>query len=79
MKAIVGTSLGAGLLTDKMPVEELDQADDEYDRERSIRCLPLASLGGSYRVPEQYRLAKGGRVAAQEGGLMDHGWHGKRL
>ena len=73
MEAIVGTSLGAGLLTDKMPVEELDQADDEYDAEKEAFDAYLASLGGSYRVPEQYRLAKGGRVAAQEGGLMNLG------
>ena len=73
MEAIVGTSLGAGLLTDKMPVEELDQADDEYDAEKEAFDAYLASLKGDYRVPEQYRLAKGGRVAAQEGGLMNLG------
>ena len=71
--AILGSSLGAGLLTDKMPVEELDQADNEYDAEKEAFDAYLASLGGSYRVPDEYILAKGGRVGRQEGGLMDMG------
>jgi hypothetical protein len=71
--SIPAASAAAGLMTAKMPVEELDQADDEYDAEKEAFDAYLASLGGSYRVPEEYLLAKGGRVAAQEGGLMDMG------
>jgi len=71
--SIPAAASAAGLMTAKMPVEELDQADDEYDMEKEAFDAYLASLGGSYRVPDEYILAKGGRVGRQEGGLMDLG------
>ena len=64
--SIPAASALTGLMTAKMPVEELDQADDEYDAEKEAFDAYLASLGGSYRVPEEYLLAKGGRVAAKK-------------
>ena len=72
--AILGGSLGAGALTAKMPIEELDTADDEYDAEKAAFDEYLASLGGSYRVPDEYiKSAQGGRIGRQEGGLMNLG------
>ena len=72
--AILGGSALTGLMTAKMPVEELDDADAEYDAEKLAFDEYLASLGvDNYRVPTQYRLAEGGRIGAEEGGLMDLG------
>ena len=62
--SIPAASAAAGLMTAKMPEETLNQADDEYDAEKEAFDAYLASLGGSYRVPEQYRLAKGGRIGS---------------
>ena len=71
--SIPAASALTGLMTAKMPEETLNQADDEYDAEKEAFDAYLASLGGSYRVPDEYILAKGGRVGRQEGGLMDLG------
>jgi len=73
--AILGSSLGAGLYTAKMPIEELDDVQGEWDEDKAKFDAYLASLdtGDSYRVPEEYRLAQGGRIGADEGGLMNLG------
>jgi len=73
--AILGGSLGAGLYTAKMPVEELDDVQGEWDEDKAKFDAYLASLdtGDSYRVPENLRLAQGGRIGRQEGGLMNLG------
>jgi hypothetical protein len=73
--AILGGSLGAGLMTDKMPIEELDDVQGEWDEDKEAFDRYLASLdtGDSYRVPVGLRAAQGGRIGRQEGGLMDLG------
>jgi len=75
--AILGSSLGAGLYTAKMPIEDLDDSTSEWKRQKADMDRYLANLGsyegGDYRVPVQYRASQGGRIGRQEGGLMNLG------
>jgi len=77
LTAIGLPSIGAGLYTAKMPVEELEDTTSEYDTQKSAFDRYLAGLGsyegGDYRVPVGLRAAQGGRIGRQEGGLMDLG------
>jgi hypothetical protein len=74
-KWILPASVGIGALSAKMPVEELDDVQGEWDADKAKFDAYLASLdtGDSYRVPEEYRKAQGGRIGADEGGLMNLG------
>ena len=74
-KWILPASVGIGALSAKMPVEELDDVQGEWDEDKAKFDAYLASLdtGDSYRVPEEYRKAQGGRIGADEGGLMNLG------
>ena len=73
MTAIGLPAAAAGLYTAKMPIQALDDTTSEYDTKKSDFDKYLASLEGDYRVPENLRLAQGGRIGRQEGGLMDLG------
>ena len=69
-------SAAAGAYTAKMPIEELDDTQGEWDEKKEEFDRYLASLdtGDSYRVPEEYiKSAEGGRIGRQEGGLMNLG------
>jgi len=72
---IPGAAIGAGLYT----AEEDEQEDisGEWKRQKADMDRYLANLGslegGDYRVPKEYRVAQGGRIGRQEGGLMDLG------
>ena len=74
-KWILPASVGIGALSAKMPVEELDDVQGEWDEDKAKFDAYLASLdtGDSYRVPKEYTLAQGGRIGADEGGLMNLG------
>jgi hypothetical protein len=74
-KYILPASIGAGLYTAAAPIEGLDDTQGEWDEDKEAFDRYLASLntGDSYRVPEEYRKAQGGRIGRQEGGLMDLG------
>jgi len=72
--SIPAASIGAGLYTAMKPPEELDDATSKWDEDKAWWDNYYASLGGDYRVPSQYiKSAQGGRIGAQEGGLMDLG------
>ena len=74
-KWILPASIGAGAYTAYAPVKGLDDTQSKWDEDKEAFDAYLASLGGSYRVPEDLRLtsAQGGRIGRQEGGLMDLG------
>jgi len=74
-KYILPASLAAGAYTAAAPVEGLDDSTLEWERKKTDFDDYLASLEGSYRLPEDLRLtsAQGGRIGRQEGGLMDLG------
>jgi len=74
-KWILPASIGAGAYTAAAPVEGLDDSTSEWERKKTDFDDYLASLEGSYRLPEDLRLtsAQGGRIGRQEGGLMDLG------
>jgi hypothetical protein len=76
-KAILPSMAASYLLTDKQPLEELGDSTSEYDEKKADTDRYLANLdtyeGGDFRVPKKYRLAQGGRIGAQEGGLMNLG------
>jgi len=74
-KWILPASIGAGAYTALAPVPELDDTQGEWDKKKEEFDAYLASLdtGDSYRVPENLRLAQGGRIGRQEGGLMNLG------
>ena len=73
--SIPAASAAAGLMTAKQPVEDLDNVQSRWDADKAAFDAYLASLDDedSYRVPDEYILATGGRVGKQEGGLMDLG------
>jgi hypothetical protein len=83
---ILGTSAATGLYTKKNPGEDnLDELMRNYKGEvgewdkmiADIRAgkiqTPFSTSNITYPYPDYYQLAEGGRVAAQEGGLMDLG------
>jgi hypothetical protein len=72
-KWILPASLAAGAYTAMAPVEELDDSQSEWDADKAKWDAYYAGLGGDYRVPSNLRLAQGGRIGAQEGGLMNLG------
>jgi hypothetical protein len=74
-KAILPSMAATYFLTDKAPLDELDDTQSEWDekKEKFDRYLASLDTGDSYRVPSQYTLAEGGRIGRQEGGLMDLG------
>jgi len=73
-KWILPASIGAGAYTAAAPIEGLDDTQGEWDEDKEAFDAYLASLGGSYRVPDEYiKSAQGGRIGRQEGGLMDLG------
>ena len=72
---IPAASTAAGLYTAQQPEEDLDDAGGEWQKQKDKFDAYLASLDteDSYRVPENLRLAQGGRIGRQEGGLMNLG------
>jgi hypothetical protein len=76
-KVIPAASAAAGLYTAQQPEEDLDDSTSEWKRQKADMDRYLANLdtyeGGDYRVPEKYRVAQGGRIGRQEGGLMNLG------
>jgi len=83
---ILGTSAATGLYTKKNPGEDnLDELMRNYKGEvgewdqmiADIRAgkiqTPFSTSNITYPYPDYMNLAEGGRVAAQEGGLMDLG------
>ena len=73
--SIPAASAATGLMTAKQPEEDLDNVQSRWDADKAAFDAYLASLDDedSYRVPDEYVLATGGRVGKQEGGLMDLG------
>jgi hypothetical protein len=73
--SIPAASAATGLLTAQQPEEQLDDVQGRWDADKAAFDAYLASLDDedSYVVPEEYRLAEGGRIGKQEGGIMDLG------
>ncbi len=65
------------LLTDKQPLEGLGDSTSEWDEKKAKFDKHLANLDtyeGDFKLPDEYVLsAQGGRIGAQEGGLMNLG------
>jgi len=75
-KWILPASIGAGLYTAKQPLGDLDDSTSEWDEKKAKFDKHLANLDtyeGDFKVPDKYVLAQGGRIGAQEGGLMNLG------
>ena len=74
-KWILPASIAAGYGADKMPGDTIDEGTAKWDAEKAKWDRFYANLDDedSYRVPEDLRAAQGGRIGAQEGGLMDLG------
>ena len=74
---IAAPSIAAGLYSAKQPVEELE-GDMYSDRSDEVeywnrKFAEEASGDSIWRIPTQYRVAEGGRIPAQTGGLMNLG------
>ena len=75
---IAGPAIGAGVMTAKQPIEEFEGGDiyagrdDEVDYWKS-KFAAAPSEDDIWRIAATHRSAEGGRVPAQEGGLMDLG------
>jgi hypothetical protein len=75
---IAAPSIAAGLYSAKQPVEELEGGDMYSDRSDEVeywnrKFAEEASGDSIWRIPRQYRVAEGGRIPAQTGGLMNLG------
>jgi hypothetical protein len=77
-KAILPSMAASYLLTDKQPEEDLDDVSGEWNEKKAKFDKHLANLDtyeGDFKLPKDLRLtsAQGGRIGAQEGGLMNLG------
>ena len=73
---ITGASTAAGLMT-KKPPEEFDSGIGKDRKEESDwwknYLADMRSTYGDFELEDQYKLAEGGRIGKEEGGLMNLG------
>ena len=75
---IAGPAIGAGVMTAKQPVEEFEGGDIYAGRDEDVdywksKFAAAPAEDDIWRIKAAYRSAEGGRVPAQEGGLMNLG------